>query len=77
MCVKCLNDWTTLACHVYNNEYRKVLMIVCCDMQSEDGLTQTNFWENLNYVMVENEVPRVNLKGFMGANAHANWNAVR
>ena len=22
---KCLNDWTTLACYVYNNEYCKVL----------------------------------------------------
>ena len=41
--VKRLKDWTTFACHVYNNKYCKVLTIACCDMQSEDGIAQTLF----------------------------------
>ena len=51
--VKCLKDWTTTACHVYDSRYYKVLTIACCDMQSEDGATQILFWENLNSVMAK------------------------
>ena len=36
--VKCLKDWTTLACHVYDSEYCKVLTIACYDMQSKAGV---------------------------------------
>lgn len=32
--VKRLKDLTTLACHVYDNKYCKVLLIAFCDMQS-------------------------------------------
>ena len=46
-------------------------------MQSEDGIAQTLFWENLNSVMSENGVSKVNFKGFMADSAHANWSAVR
>ena len=45
--VKCLIDWTTMACHVYANRYYKVLTIACCDMQSEDGAAQILFWKKL------------------------------
>ena len=58
-------------------KYCKVLTIACCDMQSEDGATQINFWENLNYVIAEHDVPNVNFKGFMVDSAQANWNAVK
>ena len=75
--VKRLKDWTTMACHVYDSRYCKVLTIACCDMQSEDGAAQTLFWENLNVVMAENGVPKTNFKGFMADSAQANWNAVR
>ena len=30
--VKRLKDWTTLACHVYDSKYCKMLTIACCDM---------------------------------------------
>ena len=30
--VKILRDWTTMACHIYDNKYCKVLTITCCDM---------------------------------------------
>jgi hypothetical protein len=66
-----------MACHVYDSRYCKVLTIACCDMQSEDGIAQIFFWENLNSVMAENSVPNVNFKGFMADSAQANWNEVR
>jgi hypothetical protein len=63
--VKRMKDWTTLACHVYDSKYCKVMTITCCDMQSEDGAAQPLLWKNLNTVMVENGVLTVNFKGFM------------
>ena len=41
--VKRLKDWTTMACHVYNSRYCKVLTIACCALQFEDGTTQILF----------------------------------
>jgi hypothetical protein len=38
-------------------------------MQSEDGAIQILFWENLNTIMAENNVPNVNLKGFIADSA--------
>ncbi len=75
--VKRVKDWTTMACHVYDIKYCKVLTIACCDMQSEDYVAQTLFWENLNSVMAENGIQKVNFKGFMADSAGANWIAVR
>ena len=75
--VKHLKDWTTMACHVYDSRYCKVLTIVCCDMQSEDGAAQIIFWKILNFVMAENDIPNVNFKGFMANSVQANWNAVK
>ena len=62
---------------MYDSKYCQVLIIVCCDMQSEDGAAQTLFSENLNIVMAENGVSTVNFKGFMPDNVQANWYAVR
>ena len=45
-------------------------------MHSEDGATQIIFWDNLNVVVAENGVSKVNFKGFMVINAQANWNAM-
>jgi hypothetical protein len=41
--VKNLKDWPTLAYHVYDSKYCKVLTIACCDMQSENDVAQTLF----------------------------------
>lgn len=41
--VKCLKDWTRMACCVYDGKYRKVLAIAC-DMQFEDCAIQIIFW---------------------------------
>ena len=74
--VKCLKDRFTFAYYVYDSKYCKILIIVCCDMQSEDGTIQTLFWKKLNYVMAENGVSNVNFKGFMTDGTHAKWIAV-
>lgn len=75
--VKRLRDWSMMACHVYDNIHYKVLTITSCDMQSKDVHAQTLLWENLNAIMLENDVPKVNFKGFMLDNAQANWNVVK
>ena len=75
--VKRVESWTTMAAHVYNSKYCKVMTIAICDMQSEDAEAQELFWTQLNTVMRENGVDTVNFKGFMVDSAQANWNAVR
>lgn len=54
--VKCLKNWTNMACNVYDSKYCKVLRIVCCNMQSRDGTidslivaTQTTMQELLEH----------------------------
>jgi hypothetical protein len=37
---KCVEGWTTMACHVYNPEYCNFLSIVLCDMQWKSTKTQ-------------------------------------
>ena len=75
--VKRVRQWTTMACHVYDSTYCRVMTIASCDMQSEDCDAQIVFWKNLNAVMERNGVVDTNFKGFMADSAQANWNAVR
>jgi hypothetical protein len=75
--VKRVKNWTTMACHVYDSAYCKVMTIAVCDMQSEDTAAQCIMWRSLNEVMAANGVANVNFKGFMADSAQANWNAVR
>lgn len=69
--------WTTIACHVYDTTYCRVMTIAVCDMQSEDVIAQCDFWKNLNVVMGRHGTPLPYFKGFMADSAQANWNAVR
>jgi hypothetical protein len=39
--VKRVKKWTTMACHVYNSIYYRVMTIAVCDMQSEDAAAQS------------------------------------
>ena len=41
--VKRVKDWTMMACHMYDTEYKKVMTIAMCDMQSEDTEVQVQF----------------------------------
>lgn len=62
---KHLKDWTTLAHHVYNSKYYKVLTIVCCNMQFKGGVGHIVFRKILKIVIVRNRVLNVNFRGFM------------
>lgn len=75
--VKRVPKWTTMACHVYDPKFRRVLTIACCEFQCEDTSTQVLFWQNLNAVAIRNGVLNPNFAGFMADTAQANWNAVR
>ena len=75
--VKRVSNWTTMACHVYDSQYCRVMTVAVCDMQSEDYEAQCVMWRCLNEVMARYGVLIVNFKGFMADSAGANWNAVR
>ena len=75
--IKRVKQWTTMACHVYDSAYCRIMTIAICDMQSEDVAAQTVFWRNLNAVLERHGVENLNFKGFMADCAQANWNAVR
>jgi len=67
--VKRVKAWTTMACHVYDNSYCRVMTIALCDMQLEDVAAQCVLWRNLNAIMARHGVTNTNFKGFMGDNA--------
>ena len=75
--VKRVKDWTTMACHVNDPQYKKVMTIAICNMQSEDTEVQVQFCRSLNAVMSQHGVHNPKFKGFMADSAMANWNAVR
>jgi len=75
--VKRVTNWTTMACHVYDPNYERILTIACYDFQSEDREAQLVFWRNLNHVMARHGIPEPQFQGFMADSAQANWNAMR
>jgi hypothetical protein len=46
--VKCVQGWTTMARHICDLVYCKVMMIAICDMQFEDIEAQCIMWKKLN-----------------------------
>jgi hypothetical protein len=56
--VKCVASWTTMACHVYNLAYCKVMTIVICDMKFEDIKVQQIMWKKLNETMLKHGFPK-------------------
>jgi hypothetical protein len=75
--VKRVKDWTTLGVHVYDPEYRKVMTIAVCDMQSEKSDAQERVWLSMLTVLEKHGIININFKGFMCDSAQANFNAVR
>jgi hypothetical protein len=67
--VKHVKNWTTMACHVYDSAYCRVMTIAVCDMHSEDAAAQMVLWKNLNDVMARHGVPKPKFKGFMADSA--------
>jgi hypothetical protein len=70
--VKHVSHWTTMACHVYDSAYCRVMTVAVCNMQSEDAAAQMVLWKNLNDVMARHGVPEPKFKGFMADSAQAN-----
>jgi len=63
--VKCVQGWTTMACHVYDSIYCKVMTIMVCDMQFEDTEVQCILWRKLNVVVEKKGLGTPAFKGFM------------
>jgi hypothetical protein len=72
--VKCVNEWTTLAYHVIDLVYCKMMIITICEMQLKDMDTQCVMWQKLNKVTVKNGVLHPNFKGLMANGVQTNWN---
>jgi hypothetical protein len=51
--VKCVAGLITMACHVYNLAYCKVMTIAICDMQSKDIEAQHIMWTKLYETMLK------------------------
>jgi hypothetical protein len=69
--VKRVVGCTTMACHVYDLVYCKVLTIDVCDMQFEDTKAQQLMSTKVNEMMLKHKFPKPNFKGFMADNAQA------
>lgn len=70
--VERVKDWNSMACHVYDSTYCKVMNIAICDMQSEDTKSRWFMWYALNCVMANYNLPNPNFKGLMADSAQAN-----
>jgi len=62
---KCVVGWTTMACHVYDLIYCKVMTIMICDMQSKDIKVQQIMCTKLNEMMLKKRFPKPKFEGFM------------
>ncbi len=69
--------WTTMACHVYDLAYCKMMTIAICDMQSEDTKAQQIMWTKFNETILKHGFPKLNFKGFMAISTQVNWNVIR
>jgi hypothetical protein len=49
--IKRVLEWTTMACHMYNAAYCKIMTIDVCDMQLEDTKVQCIMWKEFNDLM--------------------------
>jgi hypothetical protein len=63
--VKHVQGWTTMAYHVYDLFYCKIMTIVVCDMQFEDTTVQCILWKKLNVVVEKKRLGTLIFKGFM------------
>jgi len=74
--VKHVQGWTTMACHVYDLVYCKIMSTAIYNMQSKDIKAQCILWRKLDAIVLNKGVRNPNFKGFMVDNAQANWNVV-
>jgi hypothetical protein len=70
--VKCVQEWTTVACHVYNLMYCKMFTIAIYNMQSKSTKAQCVMWTKLNHMMLRFGLINHNFNGLVGDSAQAN-----
>jgi hypothetical protein len=70
--IKHVAKWITMACHVYDGTYQRIMTIACSDFQSKDNDAQVFFWHNLNHVMAMHGISKHRFKGFTADSAQAN-----
>ncbi len=68
--VKHVQEWTTMAYHIYDLVYYKVLAITINDMQSKSVEVQCVMWKKIDQMMLKFGFANPNFKGFMANNAH-------
>ncbi len=75
--VKHVQEWTTMACHIYDPMYYKVFTIAICNMQFKSIEAQCVMRTKLNHMMLRFGFANPNFKGFMADNVKANQYVVR
>jgi hypothetical protein len=70
--VRCVASWTTMACHVYDHAYCKMMTNAICDMYSKNIKVQQIMWTKLNETILKHRSAKLNFKGFMVNNTQAN-----
>jgi hypothetical protein len=61
-----------MACHVYDLDFRWIMTITICDMQSEDSDSQSVLWFGIVEHMKIHGVNDISFRGFVVDIAHAN-----
>ncbi len=66
----------TMAYHIYDSVYCKVMTIVVYDMQSKDMEAHCIWWRKLNAIIFKKRLGMPIFKGFMANSAQANKNVI-
>jgi len=74
--IKHVQGWTTIAYHVYDLVYCKVVTIIGYNMQFEDIEVQCILWKKLNVVVKKKGLGMLVFKQFMVDGAQGNWNVI-
>ncbi len=70
--IKHVQGWTTMACHIYDLVYCKVMTIVVYDMQFKGMKTKCIMWRKLNTIYEKKEWGTPIFKRFMVDDGQAN-----
>ena len=72
-----VKQWTTMACHVYEPSFCKVMTIAICDMKIEDVDSQVIMWQSIIEQMEKVGTKGITFAGWMADSGMANFNVVR
>lgn len=75
--VKHVQRWMTMAYHVYDSIYYKIMMSAVYDMQSKDMETSYMLWKKFNSIVNKKGTGTLVFKGFMADSVQVNWNVVQ